>query len=963
MSCTHISPILLGAPTELEFPFVGWKREGQSLAAKFEHLLQPGLFLRSTQGTNKLGYSVRSLQTRHAATEQVVEAYFDSMQTGKYEKTLYFHRPQFMRQFVEADYDYSRVESKNSNVRMAKTDMIFFPIRVVADHWALAILYPKETRIEYYDCHADRKHCYPAKSTEATMQTKYTSDESHSHVRVCLASYMRDELKKRGEIDLDISNVDLEVIQVFQQNRRQCNVDSAIWIMTWAAQIANGETTQNSARNTKELRVSIAVELAEKSVQHQPFDAKAAMKAEPKLVKMMVDGEPCDVWRLQNLVSSESECEDVSEVEEQQWENDNMEDFLADDEIEPAAKSPKEYDGSEEEDEDAVWHPRKKPKRGSFSTFVPQLSGYQIPNPNKVTCYVNASMQLVASVLVRAEVNWDHVHSDVTKLVRELLKATPDPGTLVSAARVLQKRFLKDDSLLKVKQDATDFLRCVLVEMLDNLNVSQLWTIEKVAINTCDVCKGVSVSPPLETPMLRISLPKPDKGCELQPSQRNHLVLTSLLKSHWRPRRADANTKCGQCKKAEGCDRADGVPTNLPQYVFILLERLYGSEVNNATKIETAVNYPDKLDIGSLSTGTPMIYDLHAVLRHHTSPAHCTAEVRQSNGSWMYLNDSPNGTENSKGLRTPTATRAEPGTEWVLVYHKRKEAITIDEDDNAIRQEKEIFTCGECTTNSANALAAAVMEGTKISIPGLGNETHLECLFNKTTGIGAFLNDSVIHFWLNQIRSRLKDPNSVCVLEPGMFGGYQTGQLTTTKNAYEKRKKNSRLIVIPLHRYPLWMLGVIDTVESQYAIFDSHTVQNEKKMTEDFRQFVAHVVPDFSKWTELTGKDEVFSALQKNGKDCGLFLCKTAEAVLTEHEDGRDWWKCAQSGFAQREVSMMRMNLLRDIIQAAKDNESREQQRDADCVPSTPETPIYEEEDPEEEGETHTHTLNERYGE
>ncbi|XP_051562223.1 sentrin-specific protease 2-like [Myxocyprinus asiaticus] len=153
---------------------------------------------------------------------------------------------------------------------------------------------------------------------------------------------------------------------------------------------------------------------------------------------------------------------------------------------------------------------------------------------------------------------------------------------------------------------------------------------------------------------------------------------------------------------------------------------------------------------------------------------------------------------------------------------------------------------------------------------------------------GSWLNDEVINFYMNLVMSRSEQEvgcrkvySFSTFLFPKLHGGGYTAVRRWTKAVdlflYD-------IILVPLHLGVHWSLAVVDFISKSVRSYDSMGQRHDDicnmillYLKEEFKVKKGRDL-DISKWTVSSLRPTEIPQ-QKNGSDCGVFICKYADYI------------------------------------------------------------------------------------
>lgn len=175
-----------------------------------------------------------------------------------------------------------------------------------------------------------------------------------------------------------------------------------------------------------------------------------------------------------------------------------------------------------------------------------------------------------------------------------------------------------------------------------------------------------------------------------------------------------------------------------------------------------------------------------------------------------------------------------------------------------------------------------------------------------------WLNDNIINYYLQMIRQRSREKrasNTPGYLKVEIVNTFWYPKLATDGfSSVSRWTRNANIfdqdiVLVPVHLGNHWCLAVIDVRKKRVNYYDSLHAKNEYCL-HLLRQFLIEESMDkkgqkldISKWQFKCVED---SPLQRNGHDCGVFLCITAEYLSRN----------AQLTFTQADISYFRRRML-----------------------------------------------------
>eukprot|EP01114_Cavostelium_apophysatum_P018007 TRINITY_DN5479_c0_g1_i1.p1 TRINITY_DN5479_c0_g1~~TRINITY_DN5479_c0_g1_i1.p1 ORF type:complete len:615 (-),score=139.27 TRINITY_DN5479_c0_g1_i1:51-1895(-) len=177
---------------------------------------------------------------------------------------------------------------------------------------------------------------------------------------------------------------------------------------------------------------------------------------------------------------------------------------------------------------------------------------------------------------------------------------------------------------------------------------------------------------------------------------------------------------------------------------------------------------------------------------------------------------------------------------------------------------------------------------------------------------GEWLNDELVNFYMNILMERSeKKPDLPKIFAFNSF----FYPLLERKYDYSRVRRWTKKadifemsrVIVPVHMGNHWCLGVINMEDKRFEYYDSFGGNNEKclqllrRYTADEHKAKKGKDLDLSDWENYTPKD---IPMQKNGYDCGVFMCKFADYLS----------KGQGLIFSQKNMSYFRRRMVLDIL-------------------------------------------------
>ena len=169
----------------------------------------------------------------------------------------------------------------------------------------------------------------------------------------------------------------------------------------------------------------------------------------------------------------------------------------------------------------------------------------------------------------------------------------------------------------------------------------------------------------------------------------------------------------------------------------------------------------------------------------------------------------------------------------------------------------------------------------------LSKNNHLEmkrCDYRSLTGRN-YLNDKVIDEYMFLIKERNQQENlpDIGILSVHMFKlldeNFETGY-ERTRNWIKEDLTLKDMILVPIHRFSHWTLVAVDmeqlTISYYDSILGSRRTSNAPKI---IKKHLEKYCREMGKEKSFTIKIKEDAPLQRNGVDCGVFVCQNAEKI------------------------------------------------------------------------------------
>lgn len=178
-----------------------------------------------------------------------------------------------------------------------------------------------------------------------------------------------------------------------------------------------------------------------------------------------------------------------------------------------------------------------------------------------------------------------------------------------------------------------------------------------------------------------------------------------------------------------------------------------------------------------------------------------------------------------------------------------------------------------------------------------------------TLGSSAWLNDEVINFYMNLIIERAKADGKMRIHAFNTFfytklikGGYKDVRRWAKKAKVDIATCD--LVLVPVHLGVHWCMAVINAREKRFEYWDSLRGGPGGAFSA-LREYMKNEAPsvDTSSWTDWIPES---GPSQRNGWDCGVFACQTAECVS----------RSAEPDFSQGEMQELRKRMAASILDA-----------------------------------------------
>ncbi|XP_064458246.1 sentrin-specific protease 1-like [Ornithodoros turicata] len=277
-------------------------------------------------------------------------------------------------------------------------------------------------------------------------------------------------------------------------------------------------------------------------------------------------------------------------------------------------------------------------------------------------------------------------------------------------------------------------------------------------------------------------------------------------------------------------------------------------------------------------------------------PPKVTARQRLSSVQEMKMLESPQWMEDLKQI--------------LDVYHKsRVEREKLTGTTRCVRGRLKMPKLSEAMHAEINA-ALVAFPADEVLVTAFGL-TIRRCDMETLSGLN-WLNDEVINFYMNLLMQRSQEnPKLAKVYAFNTFfyprlaaGSHKSVQRWTRKVdifSYD-------ILLVPLHFHAHWCLSSVDLRKGHIAYYDSMGGSSDMDVLETIREYLQEESMekrkfelDTSQWTMVVMRD---IPLQKNGSDCGMFVCQYAECIS----------RGASINFSQQDMPYLRRRMVYEIL-------------------------------------------------
>lgn len=173
----------------------------------------------------------------------------------------------------------------------------------------------------------------------------------------------------------------------------------------------------------------------------------------------------------------------------------------------------------------------------------------------------------------------------------------------------------------------------------------------------------------------------------------------------------------------------------------------------------------------------------------------------------------------------------------------------------------------------------------------------------------AWLNDEVINFYMNLISERAKSESGMTIHAFNTFfysklvkSGYKDVRRWAKKAKVDIAKCD--LVLVPVHLGVHWCMSVINARQKRFEYWDS-LKGGAGQAFSALREYMKNEAPDvdigsWENWVPASGPQ------QRNGYDCGVFACQTAECISRSREPE----------FTQEDMPELRRRIAASILDA-----------------------------------------------